>query len=404
MTGACAASGDAAGYIGSVSRFIDCRAEMLDTSAFGTLSAPGSTLSLLLTGFLTIYVALIGYNLLAGRGFSMRSGTVAMVKIGAVLTLVMSWPAYQTLVYDVVVQGPTQLVAEIGRPAGVPGADGTLTQRLDAADGALQQLAILGPGQIDFSEAQSQPPPPMAGFDAFALGGSRILFLISALVGIVSVRIVEALMLAVGPYFIALLLFENTKSMFEGWIRVLAGATLGAVGVFLALGLQLLMLEPWLANVLTRRLGGESLPSMPTELFVTTAFFTVATITSLFASAKVAAGFRLARSWLGGGRAGTAAAGQTDRAPLALGRATERNSEPPSRAALTASVIASLQRRESGGRAAPAENRVASRSYTRMESGAMPQSYSPSLPIGRAFPRRTRARATSSATRRDRTS
>lgn len=403
MSGACAASSDAVGYIGSVSRFIDCRAEMLDTSAFGTLSAPGSTLSVLLAGFLTIYVALIGYNLLAGRGFSMRSGTMAIVRIGVVLTLVMSWPAYQTLVYDVAVQGPAQLVAEMGQPAGMPGADGTLTQRLDAADGALQQLAILGPGQIDFSQAQSQPPPPMAGFDAFALGGSRILFLISALVGIISVRIVAALMLALGPYFIALLLFESTKSLFEGWVRVLAGAALGAVGVSLALGFQLLMLEPWLANVLTRRMAGESMPSMPTELFVTTGFFTVVTIAALFASAKVAAAFRLTRSSQGGGGVVRTVAGQSERAQLSLVRAGERNAEPPSRAALTASVIASLQRRETAGRAGPAEIRVAARSYSRMDGAAAPQSYSPASPTGRAFPRRTRVRATSSAARRDRT-
>ena len=45
MTGACAAAPASGGYIGSISRFIDCRAEILDTSAFGALAAPGSTLS-----------------------------------------------------------------------------------------------------------------------------------------------------------------------------------------------------------------------------------------------------------------------------------------------------------------------------------------------------------------------
>lgn len=402
MTGACAASPESAGYVGSVSHFIDCRAEMLDTGAFGALAAPGSTLSLVLTGFLTVFVALIGYNLLLGRGFGIRSGTIAMIRIGAVLTLVMSWPAYQTLVYDVAVEGPGQLVAEIGRPAGLPGSDGTLLQRLDAADGALQQLSILGTGNIEFAQAQSLPPPPMVGFDAFALGGSRILFLISALVGIVGVRIIAALMLAIGPFFIALLLFENTRSMFEGWLRVLAGASLAVIGVSVSLGFELAMLEPWLGDALARRMGGETLPSVPTELFVTTTFFAIVMIAAMVASTKVAAAFRLARPRKveTTPQAGALVFGQGG---TFIDRRTQQSAEQPSRAALTAGVIASIQRRETAGRALPADIRMVSKSYSRPDGDGAAKFHGQALPVGRAFPRRTRSRATASAGRRDRT-
>ena len=403
MTGACAAAPASGGYIGSISRFIDCRAEILDTSAFGALAAPGSTLSLLLTGFLTIFVALIGYNLLIGRGFGLRSGTIAMVKVGAVLTLVTSWPAYQTLIYDVVIDGPGQIASEIGRPGGLPGSDGTLLQRLDAADGALQQLAVLGTGNIDFSVARTLPPPPMVGFDAFALGGSRILFLITALVGIVSVRIVAALMLALGPYCIAFLLFENTKSIFEGWVRVLAGAALAAVGMTITLGLELALLEPWLSDVLARRAAGETLPTMPTELFVTMCFFAAIALASALASIKLAAAFRLARPKRA--EAVTESRSSQSERIATLQRTSDgKAAEQPSRAALTASVIASLQQRETAGRAMPADIRVVSHSLGRAEGDMIARSSGHVLPTGRAFPRRTRMRATASAGRRDRTS
>jgi len=397
MSGACTASAGGAGYIGSFSGFLDCRAEMLDTSAFGALSAPGSTLSLLLAGFLTIFVALIGYSLLAGRNFSMRGGTMAMVKIGLVLTLATNWSAYKVLIYDVAVDGPAQIAAEIGRAGGMPGSDGTLVQRLDAADGALQQLAILGPGQLDFSQAQSVSPPPMAGFDAFALGGSRILFLTSALVGIVSVRLVAALMLALGPYFVVLLLFESTRSFSEGWMRVLAGAAMAAVGVSLCLGFELALLEPWLSNVLARRVSGEALPTAPTELFVTISFFACTIAAAIFASTRLASAFRFARA------KPEATAPHRDVPALhPRGREGARASEPPSRAALTASVIASMQRRETTARQQTAEVRVAARSYTRLESAAATQWFStPTPPTGRAFPRRTKMRTVSSAARRD---
>ena len=399
MTGACAAS-PGAGYIGSFSGFLDCRAEMLDIGAFDALSAPGSTLSLLLAGFLTIFIALIGYNLLLGRGFDLRSGTMAMIKIGLVLTLATSWPAYKTLIYDVAVDGPAQLAGEIGRAGGMPGEDGTLIQRLDAADGALQQLAILGPGQLEFDQARSLPPPPTAGFDTFALGGSRILFLASALVGIVSVRLVAAMMLALGPYFIALLLFESTRSISEGWMRVLVGAALAAVCVSLCLGFELALLEPWLSNVLARRVAGEALPTVPIELFVTLGFFACTIAASIIASTKVASAFRFAR-WKAGAFAHNGSV-SVPHLQVREGLRGERKTEPPSRAALTASVIASMQKRETAGRSQVAEIRVAARSYTRLESAAATQSFGAVTPTGRAFPRRTNLRVTSSAARRDR--
>ena len=37
-------------------------------------------MSVLLLGFLTLFIALIGYRLLIGEGLSLRSGTIAMVK------------------------------------------------------------------------------------------------------------------------------------------------------------------------------------------------------------------------------------------------------------------------------------------------------------------------------------
>ena len=140
------------------------------------IGVPGSTLSVVLTGFLTIFIALIGYNLLLGHSLTVRSGTLAFVKIGAIFALATSWPAYRTLVYDLVTDGPAQLVAEIGPHAGVVGSDGTLVQRLDLADQALERLSVLGPGILPPDARADMPPPPFGGFDSFALGGSRVLF------------------------------------------------------------------------------------------------------------------------------------------------------------------------------------------------------------------------------------
>lgn len=401
MSAACTAPAGPTGFIGSVSAFMDCQAEMFGTGAFSALAAPGSTLSLALTGLLTLFIALIGYNLLLGRGLDVRSGTVAIVKVGAVLALATSWPAYRTLVYDVVTQAPGQIMAEIARPATLPGSDGTLVARLDLADAALQQLTILGPGIPRPDQFASLPPPPMAGYDTFALGGSRILFLLSALAGLVSVRIVAALMLALGPYFIAFLLFENTRSLFEGWIRVIASATIAAIAVAIGLGFELALLEPWLAGVLARRLAGEALPTAPTELLVITMLFGAVILALVAASVRLASAFRLAPSLP---RMLAAPARQEKAHPTSVASAVRVNepAETRSRATATANVVASLHQRESGSRAETSDHRTRMQPRVVAEGGQMAGIAINHIPTGKAFPRRTKARASASVGRRDR--
>src|SRR5258708_19430595 len=114
MTAVCTAAPQGAGFVSSIMAYIDCQALTLGAGGWAALAAPGSVLSVVLTGFLTIFIALIGYNLLLGMSMTVRDGTLAFVKIGAVFALATSWPAYRTLVYDLVTDGPPQLVAQIG--------------------------------------------------------------------------------------------------------------------------------------------------------------------------------------------------------------------------------------------------------------------------------------------------
>jgi type IV secretion system protein VirB6 len=294
----CAAQPDGTGIVSTVTRFVDCQTETFVFGAYQSLASPGSTLSVLLTAFLTILIALLGYNLLLGKAPSLRSGTLTMAKIGVVLALATSWPAYQTLVYDIAVNGPDEIASEIGRGSGVPGSDGTLKLRLDAVDSALIQLAILGPGPYA-PDAQTTarnylPPPPFVGFNAMALGISRILFLIAALGSLVAIRVVAGLALALGPFFVAFLLFSHTRSLFEGWIRVLAGTAFASLIVFVVLGLELALIEPWIAQALAIRAADQPLPSMPSELLVIVTLFGLVLAAAIFGAMRLAGAFRLA--------------------------------------------------------------------------------------------------------------
>ena len=399
MTSLCTNDPQSAGFVGSMTRFVDCRVESFGSSGFQALSAPGSTLSLVLTGLLTIFIALIGYNLLLGRSFTIRSGAIAALKVGAVLALATSWPAYRTLVYNVVTNGPTQIVAEFGRSSELPGSDGTLVERLDGADAALVQLSVLGPGIPTVLQQQDVPPPPFADFNAFALGSSRILYLLTIVLGIAGVRVITGLMLGLGPFFIAFLMFDNTRSLFEGWVRVLAGAALAAIGVSVVLGLELSLLEPWLSSILARRIAGEALPSVPTELFVVTSSFAIIGIAVVGACARLAGAFRLA-PWISRVERTGGADFQGAATSPAIVTSNVQNRDERSRAAVVADVLVAMQRRESARRIPAAANQISvlaanSSSPTRRfaESSAMA--------VGRSHRRRAQNRFSASAGRRD---
>jgi type IV secretion system protein VirB6 len=404
------------GFVRAMVAFIDCQAQSLGAQGYLALLAPGSTLSLVLTGFLTLLVALFGYRLLLGHAPDVREGVFTLVKIGFVLALATSWPAYRALVYDVALHGPAELTAEIGAPSGLPGAGGGLVDRLDTVDQAMAALALLGAGEPPLTVAPPaandvatpQTPPPFTGFNAFALGGSRLIFLLGAVGALAAVRLVAGLMLALGPFFIAFLLFDQTRGLFEGWVRVLAGAALAALGTAVTLGLELALLEPWLADILTRRAAGEALPNMPAEILLVTSMFALLLLAMMFATARLAFGFRLVPGWrAAAGRRVTHLRAESASQPAAAAPAAA-TAEGRSRAAIVVDAISSAQRREAaqGGAATVLANAYAGdvRPAAAARAGRdLPDRVAPA-PLGQSFRRSTRTRVSAGARRRDRQS
>src|SRR3546814_1016853 len=132
----------------SVLTFLDCQAQAIGAGGYAALAAPGSTASVLLTGMVTLLIALLGYRMLLGYTPTVREGVLTFVKIGLVLLLATSWPAYQILVYDIILRVPAELAATIGGAASLPGSGGGLVDRIAAVDQALKMLAIEGVGPV----------------------------------------------------------------------------------------------------------------------------------------------------------------------------------------------------------------------------------------------------------------
>lgn len=252
----------------------------------------------LLTGMVTLLIAFFGYRMLLGHTPTIREGVLTFVKIGLVLVLATSWPAYQILVYDIILRAPAELASTIGGAANLPGGGGGLVGRIDGVDQALKILAIEGVGPVPLgpdgrSLMPSVPPPPFLGFDSFALGLSRVIFLVSTVASFAVVRIAAAILLALTPLFAAFLLFDGTRGLFEGWLKALIGTALGSLAIAITLGIELAFVEPWLASLLARRAGDLDIVGAPAQLFAAAIIFAIALAAVMWMTARVAMSLRI---------------------------------------------------------------------------------------------------------------
>jgi type IV secretion system protein VirB6 len=192
-------------------QYIDCNSEQIIQYAFNRFFGPGGVLGWALTIILTIYVALIAFRLLSGRG-RLSALPPRILLLGLILTFATSWIGYQSFVLNIALGAPEELAKILLNTKG--SATYAFSRQLDIMFQAIAQVAL-----------QSRP----AGADAAATGvmsaeGDLLwmgaLMLLLATVGVLIVaRMAMALMLALGPIFIILALFSGTRGLFVGWMK-----------------------------------------------------------------------------------------------------------------------------------------------------------------------------------------
>jgi len=411
--------GDA--FVVSLLGAADCHARAVATLGYQALATPGSSASLLLTGMLTLFVAIWGYRMLLGETPGVRDGVVALAKVGIVLALATSWATYRPLAHDLVFGAPGELVAEVGGAAGLPGTLGDRAVRLGYVDRALVRLGEAGVGKREGNQqvmrqrnfngrnelVVENAQDPVGAIEPIALGAARVLFLISTLGGLIILRFAAAILLALGPIFVAFLLFDATRGWFAGWLRGLMATMIASFGVAILLGIELALLEPWVASLVARRAGEQTIAGAPVELLAVTAIFALAMVGTILFALKVATGLRLPEAW-------RAVPERINREVEQLLQrrdpATTPAGEPAaerSRAAAVADAVVAIQRRETAGvtpitaaalgaGTAPVRSNPGER-VVRDQAVAAPP------PLGQRAARRSRNRVTASAGRRDQT-
>lgn len=286
---ACTAVTTGQGFLLQTLSHLDCQAQVIGSYGFQSLASPGSPASLVLSALLTLFVALLGFRLLFGGEVGVHDAVGAGLKVGIVLTLAVSWPAYRTLAYDTVLYGPAELAGAIG---GSSGPNAGLAERLQRIDDGIVSLTAVGTGR---QTGQLEVPGEARGSfqgealqDESGFGWGRTIYLGATIGSLATLRVAAGLLLAIAPLVAALLLFDLTRGLFAGWLRGLALTALGSLGISLLFAVQLAVMEPWLADVLYRRTQGYATPAAPTELVALAVGFGIAAFALLALLGKVA--------------------------------------------------------------------------------------------------------------------
>ncbi|MFZ9395584.1 MAG: type IV secretion system protein [Erythrobacter sp.] len=206
MTGMCdSALSEMGGGIAAALQAVDCVASGETASAFGQLFAPGGALEAALVILLTLYVAFFAISLMLGRSnLSIRALLPRMILVGMVLAFSTSWVAFRSFIWPLFVETPDYLATILTSSDG--SATRVFAEKLDVVFAAVEQA----------SQGQQN-------FEAFSPAGLMWLGAVMLLLGTVGIlvtsRIALALLVAIGPIFVVMALFNGTRGLFTGWLK-----------------------------------------------------------------------------------------------------------------------------------------------------------------------------------------
>lgn len=213
---------------------VDCIASGVSEQAFNRLFGTEGQLAFALTLLLGLYVGFFGISLMLGRAnLSVRALLPKMITLGLVLSFATSFVAFSTVFYNLFIGGPDQIAGILTGTRG-ESATAVFAQKLDVVFLAIQQASG------DAKDINAFSPPGMMWLGAMLLLLGTVGLLVTARIGL-------ALLLAVGPIFVVLALFEGTRGLFTGWLKGLVMLALAPLFAVLGGTIMLEMAVPILA-------------------------------------------------------------------------------------------------------------------------------------------------------------
>ncbi len=220
--------------------------------AFGNLSP---VVSALWASMFVIFIAVYGYKVIISGRFTMSDLWVHCFKIIAVLVLATQWAAFSVFILDMVTNLPSDIAGQL----------------INTASGGSDNITSANTALGDFYGRGMEASANITEGAGWGMGGlilfgySIIVWLATlALTGyaimlIVLSKVAVAVLLAVGPVFILMLIFMQTKSLFEGWLRTLLNYALIPIFVYGLLSLLLTLIDLPLTNMATNVEAGANI-------------------------------------------------------------------------------------------------------------------------------------------------
>jgi type IV secretion system protein VirB6 len=234
------------GMVTAVTETVDCHIRVLVHDTYLSLVGPNTWFAAAFTGLLTIYIALVGYQLLLGRGgLRLTEMPFIVLKLGLILAFLTSWAAYQTLIFNFLFDGPSDILKVLLGPLAAQGSgfDGDVLGGIQRAYTDLSDAAGVYGGMAT-PNANLLQGGPMLG--SGLLWFTAIALLLGTLGLIVAAKIVLAFLLAIGPIFIGMALFSVTRGFFDGWLRTTVAFALTPLAVAVFGAAMLMILQPFL--------------------------------------------------------------------------------------------------------------------------------------------------------------
>ena len=391
-------------FVADALAHIDCQAQTVGSLGYQALANPTSAASIAATGLLTIFVALFGLRLMSGR--TMAGGDLVgdFIKLGIVLTLATSWPAWRTVGYNLVIHGPDEIAGALTGSSDLA-APADIASRLQGIDDGIVLLTVYGTGRmtggVNRSDSIGDSFRGIALADQEGFANGRVGFLVGTVGTLALVRLAAGLLLAIAPIMAGFLLFSGARGVFYGWLRGLGAVALGSLALRIVHGVEVAMLDPWLRDAIAQRDGRVLTPSAPTELVALSYSFALAALGMLALVVKIVffSDLKVTRLIADAPRL------PEWRPALRPAAMISADGQPPSRAFLVAQAVAQSQQREERG-----DGR--SRTIERMGSGSVPSTMasaarsaaepSPQLERRPQEQGRRRSRSSTSGQRRDR--
>ncbi len=339
------------GMVGGVLETVDCHIRILVHDTYRNLVGPDTVFSIAFTGLLTIYIALIGYQLLFGRG-GMRVTELpfAALKIGLILAFLTSWAAYQTLIFNLLFDGPAEIMKLLVSPLSSQGStfDGNVMGGVQKAFEDLSGAAGVYGGMAS-PTANLLQGGPMLGSGLLWLTSIALLLLTLGI--IIATKIVLAFLLAIGPIFIGMLLFDQTRGLFEGWMRATFSFAMAPLAVNVFGAVMLMIMQPFLTILLKNASEAKFDMGPVITIGIIVTVFVMVMIFGLGAVAAIGRGFGFSR-----GRGGDEPSMRRLPAPDRIS-----NGAPGARAEEIAARVAMIDRTQAAAGSAYSSREVYSR-------------------------------------------